>query len=195
MRPAIQATIPMPISRAKRLLPAVAIFALLWVSASPSRAQSLIYEAKGGVLVHDVPDLWSGFGLEHHYADINAELSFIGIPFFLGGTLRPVIGGTVSTRGDTSHAYLDARWQLELPLNLFAATGLGIAVHDGLIDPTAIDRKALGSRALFHIPLELGVRLDAHNSVSIYFEHTSNAGLANYNEGLDRLGLRYGYRF
>jgi hypothetical protein len=31
--------------------------------------------------------------------------------------------------------------------------------------------------------------------VSVYFEHTSNANLARYNEGLDAIGVRYGYRF
>ncbi len=153
-----------------------------------------IAEVKGGLLAHDVPDLWSGFSLERRAIDVNMEMLFSGVRF-LGGTLAPAIGGTVNTRGDTSHAYLDARWQLELPYNLFLGTGVGVAVHDGLIDPVANDKKALGSRALFHIPLELGVRLDARNSVSVYFEHTSNAGVANYNEGMDRLGIRYGYRF
>lgn len=154
----------------------------------------LITEVKAGVLWHDVPDLWSGFGLERRSADVNLEVAFLGLPF-LGGTLRPVLGGSISTAGATSHAYLDARWQFELPLGLFLGTGLGVAVHDGKLDPLWDDRKALGSRALFHIPLEVGVRLDKHNSLSIYFEHTSNAGLANYNEGLDRIGVRYGYRF
>ena len=160
-----------------------------------ARAQNFgIYEVKGGLLAHDVPDLWSGFSLERRAVDANLEVSFICLPF-LGGTLRPVVGGTLNTRGDTSHGYFDARWQFELPFNLFLGTGVGVAVHTGLLDPTDIDRKALGSRALFHIPLEVGVRLDQHNSLSIYFEHTSNAGLANYNEGMDRIGLRYGYRF
>ena len=48
---------------------------------------------------------------------------------------------------------------------------------------------------LFHIPLELGVRLDDRNSVSVYFEHMSNANLASPNEGLDAIGVRYGRRF
>ncbi len=158
-------------------------------------AQSLgIHEIRGGLLLHDMPDMWSGFGLEKRSLDINLEVAFPGVSF-LGGTLRPVVGGTVSTRGDTSHAYLDARWGFELPFNVFIATGLGAAVHDGLIDPIAMDRKALGSRVLFHIPFEIGVMLDRRHSISFYFEHTSNAGLANTNEGLDRLGVRYGYRF
>jgi hypothetical protein len=55
--------------------------------------------------------------------------------------------------------------------------------------------KALGSRVLFHIPVEIGLRFDDHNSLSVYFEHTSNGYTQDFNEGLDRLGVRYGYRF
>jgi lipid A 3-O-deacylase len=72
---------------------------------------------------------------------------------------------------------------------------LGSAVHDGNLGPTEPDRKALGARVLFHIPLEVGVRLDARQSLSVYFEHTSNAGTTRYNEGMDGIGIRYGYRF
>ena len=48
---------------------------------------------------------------------------------------------------------------------------------------------------LFHIPIELGYRFDARNSISVYFEHVSNWDLADANEGLDAIGLRYGRRF
>lgn len=87
------------------------------------------------------------------------------------------------------------RWQIEGPSGLFFGIGLGVAVHDGELEPVDPDKKALGSRALFHIPAEIGLRLDAHNSLSVYFEHTSNASLVDYNEGLERLGFHYGYRF
>ena len=65
----------------------------------------------------------------------------------------------------------------------------------GDLNPTSPDHKALGSRVLFHIPLEAGIDLDPHYRVSIYFEHVSNAYLTSPNEGLDNLGLRLGYRF
>ena len=71
---------------------------------------------------------------------------------------------------------------------------LGAAVHDGPLDGRG-DRKALGSRVLFHVPLELGWRWDQRSSVSLYFEHVSNAGLADENEGMDNIGMRYGYQF
>ena len=152
------------------------------------------FEIRAGVLAHDVPDLWSGFSLESG-VDINAEVLFgYGLPF-LGGTIRPAVGASVNTAGDTSRAYVDARWEIEAPSGIFFGLGLGAAIHDGLLEPTRPDRKALGSRVLFHIPIEVGLRLDQHNSISVYFEHTSNAGLADYNEGLDSIGIRYGYRF
>lgn len=151
-------------------------------------------EFRGGVLAHDVPGLWSGFRLESGI-DINAELLFgSGFPI-LGGIVRPAIGATVNTAGDTSKAYIDARWEIEGPSGIFLGLGLGAAVHDGLLDPTDPDRKALGSRVLFHIPIEIGWRFNERNSISVYFEHISNGFLADSNEGLDSIGLRYGYRF
>jgi hypothetical protein len=151
-------------------------------------------EFRGGVLAHDVPDLWAGFRLESG-VDINAELLLgSGLPI-LGGTIRPALGASVNTEGDTSRGYLDARWEIETPAGIFFGLGVGAAIHDGRLDASAPDRKALGSRVLFHIPIEIGLRLDARNSVSVYFEHISNWDLADANEGLDAIGVRYGYRF
>ena len=45
------------------------------------------------------------------------------------------------------------------------------------------------------MPLEAGWRFDEHNSLSVYFDHISNGNTADVNEGLDDLGVRYGYRF
>jgi hypothetical protein len=188
------------VTRTNRLRAAVAALALLagLVSSAPAGAQSghvpRGLEFRGGVLAHDVPGLWAGFRLESG-VDINGELLFgSGLPIF-GGTLRPAAGASVNTQGYTSRAYLDARWEIDTPSGIFFGLGLGAAVHDGLLGPTAPDRKALGSRVLFHIPIEVGLRLDQRNSISVYFEHMSNAFLFDSNEGLDAIGVRYGYRF
>jgi hypothetical protein len=165
--------------------------------ASDADANDLLYALKVGVLAHDVPDLWSGFQIEHNAADINIEAQFNAAWALPWGAIRPVIGGSINTRGDTSDGYIDARWQGDLPSGIFFGLGLGAAVHDGETggvnaDP---DKKWLGSRVLFHIPVEIGYHLDAHSDVSVYFEHMSNAYTQKYNEGMDRIGLRYGYRF
>lgn len=168
---------------------------LMSATVGEAMAADVFYAAKFGVLAHDVPDLWSGFQLEPDAADINIEVQFTPSIAVLGGTLRPAIGGTINTRGDTSHAYLDARWQIDGPSGLFFGLGLGAAIHDGELTPVKPDAKALGSRVLFHIPVEAGIHLDQHNDLSVYFEHTSNAYTQDDNEGLDRIGVRYGYRF
>ena len=128
-------------------------------------------------------------------ADINIEAIFSPSVPFLGGTISPALGGSISTIGATSDVYLDARWQMEMGRGIFLGLGLGGAVHNGQLQLEDWDRKALGSRVLFHIPVEIGYRLDEHNSLSAYFEHMSNAYTVDPNEGMDRLGVRYGYRF
>lgn len=161
----------------------------------PADADNLFQAFKIGVLAHDVPNLWSGFQYEDDAADLNLEAQFAAAWALPWGVIRPVVGGTINVNGDTSHAYVDARWQIDGPSGLFFEIGLGAAIHDGELEPIDPNAKALGSRVLFHIPAEVGIHIDAHHDLSVYFEHTSNAELADYNEGLDRIGLRYGYRF
>jgi len=174
---------------------AVTVGLCLTAAVLPVEAGGFVYEIKAGVLAHDVDGLWSGFRLEDQTADINIEAILSPSLPFLWGTIRPAVGGTINTRGQTSNAYVDARWETGAPVGIFFALGLGAAVHNGHLEPDAVDRKALGSRVLFHIPIELGYRFDAHNSLSVYFEHMSNANTSDNNEGMDFLGLRYGYRF
>jgi hypothetical protein len=79
--------------------------------------------------------------------------------------------------------------------NTFIGLGIGIAVHNGETFTSDPEAKELGRRVLFHPNVEIGRRLDQHQSISLYFEHISNASLATKNQGLDTLGVRYGYRF
>jgi lipid A 3-O-deacylase len=161
------------------------------------RADNILHELKIGVLAHDVPDLWSGFRVEDDSVAINVEAIFSPSIPFLGGAIRPAIGASLATEGGTSSGYIDARWEIETPSGIFFAVGFGAALHDGELELKSVDQneKALGSRVLFHIPAELGFRFDGNKSVSVYFEHMSNADTGDNNEGLDRLGVRYGYRF
>lgn len=193
----------MPTNPAERLgaLPAGAMACLMAVLAvsfggpEPAWADGVIHELKIGGLYHDVPNLWSGFQLEPRSLDVNVEALFGPHIDLLWGTLRPAAGATINTAGATSKLYLDARWQIEAASGIFFALGVGAGVHDGKTGPTDPDAKALGSRLLFHFPAEIGWRWDGHQSVSVYFEHISNGYTKAYNEGLDSIGMRYGYRF
>lgn len=164
------------------------------VYADERKLAAWLHEVKFGVLHHDTGGLWSGFRRENG-VDFNLEAIFSPHRQFLGGIIRPAFGGSVNTVGDTSKLYTGIRWQYEHISGLFMGIGLGGAIHDGKLHLHHHDRKALGSRVLFHIPIEIGYRLNAKSSLSAYFDHVSNAYLADANEGMDTLGGRFGYRF
>ena len=170
----------------------------------------LIYDVRIGVLAHDVP--LTSNNKESPGVDLNLEVTFAPSVAFLFGTIRPALGATINFAGHTSKVYLDARWQVECCWGGFFALGIGAAIHNGEVDSlanlgsltgsallravaTSERHKQLGSRVLFHPNVEWGYRLSERNSVSIYWEHISNANIAKRNEGLDTLGLRYGYRY
>ncbi len=178
----------------RRLLAAAGLGLAALLAAAPASADGALYEVKAGVLAHDVDGLWSGTSRESGI-DGNLEVTFAPSLPLLGGAVRPALGVSVNSAGDTSKVYGDARWEIDLGETLWFATGIGAAVHNGERERVRNDKKALGSQLLFHFPIELGLRLDAHNSVSLFFDHVSNAWLASPNEGMDTLGVRYGYRF
>jgi hypothetical protein len=170
----------------------------------PSPAAAILDHVSVGYLAHDVAGLWSGFRIERAATAVNLDLAFaphVALP--LGwGTIRPALGGTVAIGDGTSIAYADARYEIDGPFGTFFGLGLGLAVQDGPlrepqpVPPGGHDSKALGSRFLFHVPIEIGVALPRGLRLSAYFEHVSNGGLGTrFNEGLDSVGGRVGYRF
>jgi lipid A 3-O-deacylase len=167
---------------------------LLALAFAASIQADMIKEVKGGILHHDADNLWSGSSRESG-VDINAEVIFNYNVSFWGGFLSPALGLSVNNQGDTSKAYFDARWEKNFASHFFFALGIGAAVHNGNTKLTNTNRKALGSEVLLHFPLELGYRIDKKQSASFFFDHVSNAWSASPNEGMDTLGIRYGYRF
>ena len=155
--------------------------------ADERRTPSWLHEVKLGVLHHDTSSLWSGFRRESG-VDVNLEAIFSPQLKILGGAIRPAFGGSVNTAGDTSKLYAGLRWQYEHISGIFFGVGLGGAVHNGDLHLQHNDMKALGSRVLFHIPIEAGYRFDGKSALSAYFDHISNAYLADPNEGMDTLG-------
>ncbi len=178
----------------------VVLFALAATAAPASEPQvdagnGWLHELSFGVLAHDVDGLWSGSRAEHG-VDLNAELVLSRANVaFLFGRLRPYIGLSVNTRGDTSKLYSGFAWHYRTDSGWLLRVGLGIAAHDGKRETLRSDKKQLGSQLLLHIPIEIGHDLGTRHRLSLYFDHASNGSLADENEGLDTLGLRYAYRF
>ena len=156
--------------------------------------QRWLSDIRVGILAHDVP-IWSR-SREEGGVDFNTELIFIWPNYSLaGGIVRSNLGISLNNQGDTSKIYSGFLWEYIWQSGLFLNLGVGLAVHDGELETNDDDKKELGSRVLFRIPIEIGLLFAEHHGLSIMFDHVSNAYLADPNEGLDTIGIRYTYRF
>lgn len=172
----------------------ISLLFFFFILSPEASGEGIVHEVKTGVLDHDTGGLWSGFSRE---TGTDANLEFILSPkmSLWGGDVRPVVGLSLNSSGDTSKAYGAARWETSVGSAGFFALGVGGAVHNGETGYTSRNKKALGSQVLFYFPIEAGWRLNETQSVSLFFDHVSNAWLASPNEGMDTLGIRYGYLF
>ena len=153
------------------------------------------YEIRAGILAHDVDNLWSNSNREQG-VDLSTELILKRPCFqFLSGTVHPNMGFSINASGYTSSLYAGLLWGHEIEYHFIFNIGVGAAMHSGNLEATDDDQKALGSRILFRIPIEIGYKFNGRNRLYLSFAHLSNAYLASPNEGLDTLGLRYGYSF
>lgn len=161
----------------------------------PKHSPWWLSEVKGGVFIHDVGVF--GRSEEDTSAVVNGEVLFNlkGKIWDVTRSPRPHIGVSVNTGGDTSQAYTGMTWDFNLLGNGFGSWSMGATVHDGSLTTNKLGDKELGSRVLFRFALEFGVRLTEHHNVSIVLDHISNGDLKDENEGIDNVGVRYGYRF
>ena len=158
-------------------------------------AEPLIREVRIGILDHDVDGLWSGSSYEEG-TDFNAEVVFYPSWSFWGGAVRPNLGITLNDSGDTSKVYGGGLWEYSWGNGFFVGIGGGIAIHNGETDDTdKANKKQLGSPVLFRITFETGFTMAKRHRISLMFDHISNGYLAEPNEGLDTLGIRYGILF
>jgi lipid A 3-O-deacylase len=192
------------------LLRAILTLVLTCAAGLPSaRAQSIFSEVQIGVLAHDLPVLGEQ---REHGADINGELRFVspvpdawvaGVPpaFRWMLTPRPDVGMDANTSGYTGQVYLGLTWTAVLfraavtPQDrIDFSIGFGPAFDNGHRTESA-RHLGVGSGVLFHPSIELAYWIDPRLSVSLYFEHSSNAGLEKENAGLNNAGVRVGLGF
>ena len=151
-------------------------------------------EIRVGLLYHDL-GLWGGSGNEGG-VDFNGELIFSPSLELLSGILRPNLGFSLNSEGNTSMIYGGALWEYRWTRGYFVDLGFGLAAHNGETDEGNADTmNQLGSTVLFRTVIEVGFTIGDRHLISLMFDHISNAYLADPNEGLDTLGIRYGFRF
>lgn len=176
-----------------------------------------IPELKIGFLLHDV-----GRGNEDsNTLSLNLELIWSDLEYwsfdssFVEVLLNPVpmVGGTVNTAGGVNTVYAGVAWPWEFDLGVTVTNSFGVSLNDGRTQrdtvacpPTLLctlpgnrafvltDEPILGSNVLFRYGLDIAYRIDETHSISAFYSHASNAGLADDNDGLDFAGLRYGVK-
>jgi len=66
-------------------------------------------------------------------------------------------------------------------------------VHDGKLHAKHEDRSALGQRVLFYASFEFG-RWWGRHGLFVFYQHASNGPLPGPNDGINNIGVRYGFR-
>ena len=190
-----------------------AALALAFLLAAPSAtwAQQIFSDVRLGVLAHDPPIIGPQ---REHGVDINAETIFVSpVPNDWTADIAPLyrwmlrpqpnFGVSANTNGYTSQIYFGLTWTVDLDNggylwpdgSVFFGIGFGPAFNTGRVRSVATNHLSLGSHVLFHPSIELGYRITPQWSISAYFEHSSNAGLADNNPGLNDVGARVGLHF
>ncbi|MGB0670391.1 MAG: acyloxyacyl hydrolase [Rhodospirillales bacterium] len=152
-------------------------------------------EIKVGAFKHD----FGPFGAEKEDGfSGNVEVLFTS-PEFLDIILapRPHLGATIHSEGKTHQGYFGLTWTFDFLEDFYFDFSFGGSVHTGNLHytPGNEDEKNLGCRLLFRESAALGYRVTGNHNVSLHLDHISNAKLCDENEGLDNVGIRYGYRF
>ena len=185
--------------------------------ADTAAGNAYVPELKVGFLLHDV-----GRGNDDSDTlSLNLELIWSDLEYwsfesdFEEVLLNPVpmIGGTVNTAGGVNTFYGGIAWPYEFDIGLTVTNSFGFSLNDGRTDrdtfvcpPTVVctlpgnrafvltDEPILGSNILFRYGIDIAYRINETHSVSAFYSHASNAGLADNNDGLDFAGLRYGVK-
>jgi lipid A 3-O-deacylase len=175
---------------------ATAILIVVSAATHKSIATPMTEEIRVGALRHDVKS-WLKQRHEKGY-DVNLEYLF-ATPcnefFDMIFSPRPHVGTSINTWGGTSQFYAGVTWHVDFLSCWFVEVNFGGETHNGNLKHYSKKRKALGSRLLFREGISLGFQFCTHHSLSILWDHASNAKLALPNPGITSFGVRYGYLF
>jgi lipid A 3-O-deacylase len=190
--PVTTGTTPQTRPAASRVLPSYRAAGLMADAGQQSRPRFLS-EVRFGLLVHDEGPFSRN---EEDGVDANFEVLF-NPPEFLKKiwSPRPHVGASINSSGDTSQFYLGLTWEWEFRQVWYVDFSLGGAAHTGKKKTNDIKRKELGCKVLFRESIELGYRIRTRHSISAFLDHLSNGNICDKNEGLESIGMRYGYRF
>jgi lipid A 3-O-deacylase len=160
---------------------------------SSNSAKGILSEIRVGALWHDQGPFSHR---KEEGSDGNLEILFTS-PDILKAiwSPRPHVGLSVNSGDDTNQAYLGLTWEYGFSGNFFVNGSLGGAYHDGSKVTDRRDKKSLCYSILFRESVDVGYRFTGAHALMLHIDHISNAKLCSTNEGLESVGIRYGYHF
>jgi len=168
---------------------------------SPDGGWGWLSEVRGGLLAHSVAI--STDTPKEGGVDGNLEVLFVSPDFMdILWSPRPHIGASFNASSDdTDQVYTGLTWEWMPWGPLFIDFSLGSSIHNGRLhaepgDTDTDERREFGCRWLFRELIELGFIFWDRHSLSGMWDHISHGGVCDdENEGMDNVGVRYGYRF
>jgi lipid A 3-O-deacylase len=161
--------------------------------ATASGSGRILSELRVGIMHHDT----AVFG--HHKeedVDVNFEALFFAPDFLrILFSPRPHLGVTYAPDDHTtSQVYFGLTWQYFFWGRAYVEGSFGGSYNDGSKDGSTTE-KALGCHLLFRESVSLGYVFERRHALMATLDHISNGNLCDANDGLDTVGIRYGYRF
>lgn len=186
--------------------------ALAALCATPALAQDLldpnplagvVDELRFGLHAHDVHHAALPFLVQewrlNQVEDVSFDILFTSPDldaFRWVGSPRPEIGATVNLDGQDSLIHANLTWQLPVfDTPFYLEAGLGGAVHNGALTGAAPGRKNFGCTLNFYERWGVGAHIGENATATLTYEHTSNNGWCQQNDGLSNVGLRLGWKF
>lgn len=129
---------------------------------------------------------------------LNAEVLAPSPGFLAGiGAPRPYIGTDIAiSKNPIDVFYAGLNWEAYLTKRFYLGFSVGGSVNTRqTVTNTSGKEKDLGSPLLFHLQASAGFDLTKDVTAQLYYNHFSNAGLADSNDGLESMGARIGFRF
>lgn len=188
------------------------VIGVLGLSTAPALAQNLydphplagvVDELRIGLHAHDVHHAALPFLVQewrlNQVEDVSFDVLFTSPDidaFRWIGSPRPEVGATANLDGQDSLIHASLTWQLpvfDTPFYLEAA--LGGAIHNGALIGAAPGRKSFGCTLNFYERWGVGAHISENATATVTYEHTSNNGYCQSNDGLSNVGLRIGWKF
>lgn len=171
---------------------------------SPEPFANIVDEIRIGINAHNVnytlfPKPWE-YDLSQ-IEDVSFDVLFTSPDldaFRWIGSPRPDLGVTINMDGQDSLAHLSLTWQLPIFDTPFYVEGaFGGAIHNGYLtgSPDPERYANFGCRLNFYERYGVGAHLGENVTATLAYEHTSNNGWCDANQGLSNFGLRVGWKF